>query len=46
MVSKLYPAIKDEKVKEFNETPEGDHKNKLYLDVYYRFKQSQQAKEA
>ena len=35
-----------EKVKEFNETPEGDHKNKLYLDVYNRFKQSQHAKEA
>lgn len=46
MVSKLYPDIKDEKVKEFNETPEGDHKNKLYLDVYNRFKQSQHAKEA
>lgn len=45
MMSKLYPAIADEETARYANMPEGDYKSKMYLDTYWRFKNSPYSKE-
>ena len=40
MMSKLNPEIAEEETKRFEKMPEGDYKNKMYIDLYSKFKNS------